>query len=181
MNSSSAIKKILCVFCAAVMAFSVTACGNKKSKTDNGNLTSEGYELPFDYDNGEKVYMPVVDNSVYETVSTTTGGGKVVHLSTTKTEDEVRAFYAEYFKGKPEVRARLETDHSKGYYDADNQLVVFNLDVWTADGMTNYKMGNAKVTDIENDPIWRLKTPEDDEAEAATTVQPTTDAEATEG
>lgn len=156
MKTTSVIKRILCVACAAVMVVSVTACGNRKSKTDNGKLTSNGYELPFEFSDGEKEYMPVVENSVYETVSTTKGGGKVVHLSTIKSKEEVQAFYDAYFEGKPAVKPKMETDTSTGYYDEEHHLVVFNLNIWTADGMTNYKMGCAKCEDITNDAVWRL-------------------------
>lgn len=180
MKIASILKRTLCIACAAVMVVSVTACGNKKSKDDGGKLTSNGYELPFEFSDGEKEYMPVVENSVYETVSTTNGGGKVVHLSTIKSKEEVQAFYDAYFEGKPEVRAKLETDHSIGYYDEEHHLVVFNLNIWTADGMTNYKMGCAKCEDINNDAVWRLKTDTDDDAEETTAAEPTTDVEVTE-
>lgn len=156
------ITALLC--CAVIFAVLLTACSG--ASDNNGKNTSattkpeavyftdEGYQLPYSYDDGYKAYLKVADKSEYETQSTVPTGGKVVHLTTELSEDEVRAYYEEYFKTLMPVKAKKETDKSVAYYDAENRLVVFNLYVWTVDGVTNYKLGSVPCDDIEKDSYW---------------------------
>ena len=184
MKKSALLIKIASLACATLIAVSAAGCGCNKSETTNAKeegakyLTDKGYQMPYEYEDGYVAYMKTLDGSDYETISTTNAGNKVVHLKTDKSEEEVQAFYDDYFKDLKEVKAKLETDHSVGYYDEENRIVVFNLVVWTADGRTNYKMGCAPCDDINNDPTWELKT--DDNADDDNTETTVSAEEATE-
>lgn len=147
-----------CLFAAVFSALALSACSGKKKESSNvGRLTSEGYELPYEYEDGYKAVMKVPDNSQYVTISTTPGGNKVFHLKTTLSEDEVSAFYDEYFSTLEEVKPIKESDDSVGYFDKDARMILFNLDVWTADGTTNYKLGAEACDKIEDSKIWQTK------------------------
>lgn len=158
MKKSALIIKITSAVCAGIIAFCASGCSHKTVVKEGAQyLTDKGYQMPYKYDDGYVAYMKTVEDSKYETISTTNAGNKVVHLTTSKSEEEVQAYYDDYFKNLKEVKAKLETDHSVGYYDEENRIVVFNLYIWTADGETNYKMGCAPCEDIYNDPTWELK------------------------
>lgn len=163
-------KKILSIFIFALMLLSFAACGPHQGVSTAKyaeNMTDKGYKLPYEYDDGYTAYLKLSDESKYKTMRTTVSGATVVHLTTTKSEAEIREFYDDYFKDLPKVKAKLETDESVGYYDEENREVVFNLNVWTVDGMTNYSIGASKCEDIENDPTWELDTRKETETKAA--------------
>ena len=171
MKFISLIKRTLCVVCAAALVFALGGCGKDKSKktvsavtsganyptgiADPGRLTSEGYELPYKYDDGYVGVMKVVDDSAYETVSETPGGNIVFHLTTTKSEDEVKAFYDQYFSTLQKVKPKNENDTSVGYFDKEKRMILFNLNVWTANGKTNYKLGAEACDKLEDSKIWQ--------------------------
>ena len=162
MKISTILTRGACVVCALTIALTCAACGcskksDKKSTSDVGKITSEGYELPYKYSDGYVAVAKIVDGSEYETVSTSPNGSKVFHLTTSKTEDEVNKFYEEYFKDLPEVKAKKETDHSVGYYDKDKRLIIYNLVVWKANGTTNYKFGAEACDDINDNETWEIK------------------------
>ena len=163
MKISTILTRGACVVCALSIAFTCAACGcskksAKKETSAVGKLTSEGYELPYEYSDGYVAVAKVVDNSEYVTVSTSPNGSKVFHLTTSKSEDDVKKFYDEYFKNLQEVQAKKETDHSVGYYDKDKRLIVYNLVVWKADGTTNYKFGAEACDDLKDNETWEAKT-----------------------
>ena len=164
MKKSTLALRIACVSCALLTILSATACRRNKTVTPSsnsassfGSLTSNGYELPYDYEDGYSAMMKVPEGSEYVTVSTTPGGNKVLHFTTTKSVDEVNDFYQEYFDTLVEVKAKKETDSSVGYFDEEARLILFNLNVWVADGKTNYKLGTEACEKIEDSELWEKK------------------------
>ena len=162
MNASKIIKRVLCLALAAAMLFSAASC-SKRKKTEPlvttpqfGEFIEGGYELPYEFADGFKAVMQIPPHSQYETVDTTPSGSKNIHLNTTLTEDEVRKFYEIYFDNMEKVVPIAENDSSTGYYDKDIRLVLFNLNVWTADGKTNYKIGTMPCEDINANKVWKL-------------------------
>ena len=166
MKSFLYIKRALCVLCAAATVLAFTACGGKKKSSksveesnpwavsDPGKLTSKGYELPYEYDDGYKAVIEVVDDSEYVTANKTPGGNMVFHLTTTKSEKEVQKFYDDYFAKLQKVKAKQSTDKSVGYFDKEKRLIIFNFYVWTADGKTNYKMGAEACDKLEDSKLF---------------------------
>ena len=165
MKSSSILKKVLCVLCAAIIALSLGACGKKKNAasvnvsnpyalSDPGKLTDEGYELPYEYPDGYKAVVPVVGNCEYMTANKTPGGNMTFHLTTDKSEEEVKAFYDAYFSKLQKVKAKNPTDASVGYFDPDKRMILFNLNVWTASGKTNYQLGAEACDKLEDSKIF---------------------------
>lgn len=159
------IKKFICVGCAAVMVLALTACSKKQAEVsvaasnsmvlaDPGHLTAEGYELPYTYDDGYKAVVEVVGNSEYVTANKTPGGNMVFHLTTDKSEKEVKDFYDAYFAKLQKVKAKAQGDNSTGYFDKDKRLIIYNLYVWTANGKTNYKMGAEACDKLEDSKIF---------------------------
>ena len=171
MNKSTILKRVLCVLCAAALALALTACGSKKKATTStdgvshapkitdpaiiGQITDDGYELPFSYEDGFKAVMNIVDDTQYETYTTSDDGSMRFHLTTSKSEDEVKAFFEDYFKDLQKVKPKLETDHSQGYYDEEKRIVVFNFEVWTADGKTNYQLCATPCDDLSQNETWQ--------------------------
>lgn len=156
--------RIICASCALLTILSATACRRNKtvspssnSASSFGSLTSKGYELPYEYEDEYSATMKVPEGSEYVTVSTTPGGNKVLHLTTTKSVEEVNDFYEKYFDTLVEVKAKKETDNSVGYFDKDARLILFNLNVWTADGKTNYKLGTEACEKLEDSKLWEKK------------------------
>ena len=161
------IKRAVCLLCAVALVAALAACGKNKKKagvrepnpyalSDPGELTSKGYELPYEYEDGYKAVVPAVENSEFFTASKTPGGNMTFHLTTDKSVDEVQKFYDEYFAKLPKVKAKKKTDETTGYYDKDKRMIIFNFYVWTADGKTNYKMGAAACDDIEKSDTFEL-------------------------
>ena len=161
------IKRAVCLLCAAALAVALTACGKNKKKasvqesnpyalSDPVGLTSKGYELPYEYEDGYKAIVPAVEDSEFFTASKTPGGNMTFHLTTAKSVDEVQKFYDKYFAKLPKVKAKKATDETTGYYDKEKRMIIFNFYVWTADGKTNYKMGAAACDDIEKNETFEL-------------------------
>ena len=96
----------------------------------------------------------MLPDSEYVTAEKTPGGNIVFHLTTTKSEKEVKDFYDNYFKGLQKVKAKSPTDTSVGYFDKNKRIIIFNLYVWTADGKTNYKMGAEQCDKLENSKLF---------------------------
>ena len=116
------IKRAVCLLCAAALVAALTACGKNKKKagvrepnpyalSDPGELTSKGYELPYEYEDGYKAVVPAVENSEFFTASKTPGGNMTFHLTTDKSVDEVQKFYDEY-SGYPHKSRRSQ--HGSG-------------------------------------------------------------------
>ena len=171
MKASKIIIRILCVGMAALTLVSASACGKKKTATNAtkptfGHFTSKGYELPYEYSDGYRATMKVPSDSTYETVSTTPGGNKVVHLKTSHNEGTVKQFYEVYFKELVKVKAKKETDHSVGYFDKDARLILFNFKVWTADDVTNFSLGTEACEKLEDSKLWEKA--DDDKTEPTT-------------
>lgn len=182
MKISAIIKRSACVACALTIALTCAACGcskkEKKAASNVGHLTSDGYELPYEYSDGYVAVAKVVDDSEYETVSTSPNGSMVFHLTTSKTEDEVKKFYDDYFKNLQEVKAKKETDHSVGYYDPEKRLIVYNLVVWKANGVTNYKFGAEACDDLKDNETWEVGTSSKAEATTKAGTEPASKPEA---
>ena len=106
------------------------------------------------HDKPVKAIIEVLPNSEYLTAEKTPGGNLKFHLTTTKSEKEVKDFYDNYFKGLQKVKAKSPTDTSVGYFDKNKRLIIFNLYVWTADGKTNYKMGAEQCDKLENSELF---------------------------
>lgn len=167
MKSRSLIIKSICFVCLFAIAGVFAGCGKGNSSaavsandenpfavSDPGKLTSKGYELPFEYEDDYKAIIEVLPNSKYVTAEKTPGGNLKFHLTTTKSEKEVNDFYNNYFKGLQKVKAKKATDTSTGYYDKKKRLIIFNLNVWTADGVTNYKMGAEQCDKLEDSKLF---------------------------
>ena len=164
MKLRSILIKSICFVCLSALAVAFAGCGKSKNSAsvdDNpfavsnpGKLTSKGYELPFEYPDDYKAIIEVLPNSEYLTAEKTPGGNLKFHLTTTKSEKEVKDFYDNYFKGLQKVKAKSPTDTSVGYFDKNKRLIIFNLYVWTADGKTNYKMGAEQCDKLENSELF---------------------------
>ena len=164
MQLSSWIKRGVCIACAAAAVLSFSACGkNKKAEvsevnpwsvSDPGKMVSGGYELPYDYSDNYKAIMKVVDGSEFKTASKTPAGNIVFHFTTSKTEDEVKKLYDDYFATLPKVKAKNKNDISPGWFDKEKRMVLFNLNIWTADGKTNYKLGAEACDKLEDSATW---------------------------
>ena len=164
MKLRSILIKSICFVCLSALAVAFAGCGKSKNSAsvdDNpfavsnpGTLTSEGYELPFEYPDDYKAIIEVLPNSEYLTAEKTPGGNLKFHLTTTKSEKEVNDFYDNYFKGLQKVKAKSPTDTSVGYFDKNKRIIIFNLYVWTADGKTNYKMGAEQCDKLENSELF---------------------------
>lgn len=164
MKLRSILIKSICFVCLFALAVAFAGCGKSKNSAsvdDNpfavsnpGKLTSKGYELPFEYPDDYKAIIEVLPNSEYLTAEKTPGGNLKFHLTTTKSEKEVKDFYDNYFKGLQKVKAKSPTDTSVGYFDKNKRIIIFNLYVWTADGKTNYKMGAEQCDKLENSELF---------------------------
>ena len=64
------------------------------------------------------------------------------------------AAYDEYFKTLQPVKAKKDTDQSVAYFDKDKRIIISNLTIWTADGVTNYKFGIEPCEKLEDSEIW---------------------------
>lgn len=158
------LKKIICFLCAAALLPAFAGCGKKKAEvsvndapymlSDPGRLTSQGYELPYTYDDGYKAVIEVVGNCEYVTAEKTPGGNMVFHLTTDKSKEEVQAFYDAYFKGLQKVQAKAQGDNSTGWFDKEKRLIIYNFYVWTANGKTNYKMAAEACDKLEDSKIF---------------------------
>lgn len=158
------IKKSVCILCAAVFALAFCACGKDKKTSaadsnpyalsDTGKLTDQGYELPYEYADGYTAVVPVVGKCEYMTANKTPGGNMTFHLTTDRSEEEVRQFYEAYFSQLQKVKAKKTTDSSVGYFDKDKRLILFNLNVWTADGKTNFQLGAEACDKLEDSIIF---------------------------
>lgn len=153
--------KLLCAAFAVTMSLSAAACTS--NTTDSSSSTepavtvgADGYQLPYEYTDGYEAKFKTIDSSYYLTSATDKNGNKTVHFKTDKTQDEVKGFYDDYFKSLTPVVPKDENDNSKGYYDSEKRLVIYNLIVWEADGKTNYKMGTRPCDDINSDEVWKL-------------------------
>ena len=166
MQLTSRIKRSICIVCAAAAIVSFSACGKKNkvevseanpwAVSDPGKMVSEGYELPYEYSDNYKAIMKVVDDSEFKTASKTPAGNIVFHFTTGKTENEVKKLYDDYFATLPKVKPKNKNDNSTGWFDKEKRMILFNLNVWTADGKTNYKMGAAACDDIEKSDTFEL-------------------------
>ena len=164
MKLRSILIKSICFVCLSALALAFAGCGKSKNSAcvdDNpfavsnpGKLTSKGYELPFEYPDDYKAIIEVLPDSEYLTAETNPGGNLKFHLTTTKSEKEVKDFYDNYFKGLQKVKAKSPTDTSVGYFDKNKRIIIFNLYVWTADGKTNYKMGAEQCDKLENSELF---------------------------
>ena len=162
------LKRIVCVLCALAFVFALTACNkDKKSKevdeakssvsSNVGKVTDKGYELPYTYPDGYVAVAKIVDDSTYKTVETTELENTRYWLTTTKSVDEVKKFYEDYFKTLQPVKAKKSTDKSVAYFDKDKRIIISNLTVWTADNETNYKFGIEPCEKLEDSTVWEAK------------------------
>ena len=167
MKLRSLINKSICLICLSALALAFAGCGKDNSSasvsandnnpyavSDPGKLTSKGYELPFEYEDDYKAVIEVLPDSKYVTAEKTPGGNLKFHLTTTKSEKEVNDFYDNYFKDLQKVKAKSASDSSVGYFDKNKRVIVFNLNVWTADGLTNYKMGAEQCDKLEDSKLF---------------------------
>ena len=159
MSNFKFVKGAVCIAMAAITLFSASACGKKKNVTSAttptfGQFTDKGYELPYEYKDGYRATMKVPKNTKYVTVSTTPGGNKVVHMTTTESEDAVKKFYDGYFKELVKLKAVKKTDKSVAYYDKAARLILFNLTVWNADNQTNFSLGTQACDKLEEATLW---------------------------
>lgn len=171
MKTVSIVKRALCILCAAALIVALSACGKEKktAKTsvapttdvtnpfaakETGKLTDKGYELPYEYTDGYKAVFPVPGKCEFLTTSTTPGGNMTFHLTTDKTEKEVKDFYNDYFSKLQKVKAKQKTDESVGYFDKDRRIILFNLNVWNASNKTNFKLGAEQCEKLEDSKIF---------------------------
>lgn len=159
MNISQIIKSTICVAMAALMVCSAASCGKKKNVTSAtaptfGHFTSKGYELPYDYKDGYRATMKVPTGCEYMNVTTTPGGNKVVYMTSPLSVDEVNKFYDKYFKELVKLKAVKKTDKSVAYFDEAARLILFNLNVWTADGKTTFSIGTQACDKLEDATLW---------------------------
>lgn len=164
--------KLFCAACILSMSLSAAACSDSNtsssSKSPEVTVAADGYQLPYEYNDGYEAKLNTIDDSYYVTTATNiNGSNKTVHFKTTKTEDEVKKYYNDYFETLIPVVPQNENDDSKGYYDSEKRLIVYNLVVWTADGMTNYKMGTKPCDDIESDDVWKVADKNDNSSDDA--------------
>lgn len=166
MKSLHTFNKIACLICSLAIGFAMTACAKeKKAKVDVpqstssnvGKVTSEGYELPYTYPDGYVAVAKILDDSTFKSVENTGLENTRYWLTTTKSADEVQAFYDEYFKTLQPVKAKKTTDKSSAYFDKDKRIIISNLTVWTADGETNYKFGIEPCDKLEDSEVWKAK------------------------
>lgn len=164
------IKRMLSILAAGTIllgAVSLTACSKEKppvvpveattGTAKTATVSKDGYALPFTYKDGFQATLKTAPDSQYVTESETKSGAKVIHFTTTQSEDEVKGFYDAYFKKLKPVKPKDPKDDSKGYYDLEGKIIVFNLVVWTADGKTNYKLGCAQCPDIMQNEVWEYQ------------------------
>ncbi len=156
MKIVSIVKKIVSALMVLVIAVSASACSSSTSNI-NTSIGPDGYELPYMYNDGFKAKLKTVDDTSYFGVFTDLIGNKIIHLTTDKSEDEVKKYYNDYFSTLEEVELKDKTDDTKGYFDKDGRIIVYNLVVWTADGKTNYKMSCEQCENIADSKYWEEK------------------------
>lgn len=153
MKTRSNIKKFICSAMILAVSVSVAACSS-----DNGtSVPAEGYEMPSTFSDGSHAKLKTIDDTDFLVTSTDLIGNKTVHFTTEKTEEEVNQYFEKYFADLEEVTLRDKSDDTKGYYDKDRKLIVYNLVVWTADGKTNYKMSGEMCEKLSDSKYWEAR------------------------
>ena len=81
MKYSKILKKTICILCVLATVFAFTACSKSKKISSSssgsaipsnvGKVTSEGYELPYEYSDGHVAVAKIVDDSKYKNVENT--------------------------------------------------------------------------------------------------------------
>ena len=76
MKYSKILKKTICILCVLATVFAFTACSKSKKISSSssgsaipsnvGKVTSEGYELPYEYSDGHVAVAKIVDDSKYK-------------------------------------------------------------------------------------------------------------------
>ena len=156
MKIKTAILRASCAALAICMAALTAAC-SCSSKPSSTLVPADGYELPYSYDDGYKSKLKTVDDTNFLIEETDLIGNQVIRLTTKKSEQEVKDYYDRYFSGLQEVVSKREGSDTVGYFDPDKRLIMYNLIVWTADGVTNYKMGTEACSKIEDSKNWKAK------------------------
>ena len=167
MKYSKILKKTICILCVLATVFAFTACSKSKKISSSssgsaipsnvGKVTSEGYELPYEYSDGHVAVAKIVDDSKYKNVENTGVTNTRYWLTTSKPKKEDEDFYKEYFKTLQPVKAKKASDSSVAYFDKERRIVISNLNVWMADGETNYQFGIEPCEDLSKSEIWEAK------------------------
>ncbi len=144
------LKKFSCGFLVIAIAVCTTAC------FEDNTVPPEGYKVPYTYADGHETTLKTVEDSRYVNTSTDLVGNQVFHLTTSQSEEYVKNFYDEYFSTLQEVIRTDDKDDTKGYYDSEKRLIMYNLVVWTADGATNYKLQSEACDNITDSKNWKL-------------------------
>lgn len=156
MNFKNIISKVTCAALTVAMTFCAVACSSGKD-AKNTTVPSDGYELPYQYNDDYTAKLKTIENTNYLVTSTDLLSNKVIQFTTKQSEDEVNAFYDEYFAGLQEVKRTDGSDNITGYFDVEKRLIMYNLIVWTADGKTNYKMACESCEKLSDSENWEAK------------------------
>ena len=157
MKIKKVLSKLLCAAVIATMCFAAVACSSSNSSSTQVKVSADGYQLPYEYDDGYKAKLKTADDTTYLVTSTDLIGNKIVHFKTEKSEDEVRKYYDDYFATLEEVKLKNEKDKTPGYFDKDKRLIMYNLVVWTADGKTNYQLSCEACDNLPDSKNWEAK------------------------
>lgn len=159
MKIKKVLSKLLCAAVIATMCFATAACSSSNSSTSSNEakVPADGYQLPYEYDDGYKAKLKTTDDTTYLVTSTDLIGNKIVQFKTDKSEDEVRKYYDDYFATLEEVKLKNEKDKTPGYFDKDKRLIMYNLVVWTADGKTNYQLSCEACDNLPDSENWEAK------------------------
>lgn len=151
MNLKNTILKISCSLLSLSMAFCIVACSSTQKDIA---VPADGYELPYSYNDGYKAKLKTIENTSYLVTSTDLLGNKVIQFTTKQSEDDVKAYYDEYFDSLVKVEPISDKDDIIGYFDEEKRLIMYNLIIWTADNETNYKMGCEQCENISDSKNW---------------------------
>lgn len=110
MKIKKVLSKLLCATVIATMCFAAVACSSSNSSSTQVKVPADGYQLPYEYDDGYKAKLKTTDDTTYLVTSTDLIGNKIVHFKTEKSEDEVRKYYDDYFATLEEVKLKNEKD-----------------------------------------------------------------------
>ena len=171
MNLKNIISRIFCTILVLSTVFCASACSSTKKDTP---VPTDGYELPYQYNDDYTAKLKTIDNTSYLVTSTDLLGNKVIQFTTKQSEEEVNAFYDEYFASLQKVKRTDGSDHTIGYFDTEKRLIMYNLIVWTADGETNYKMGCEACEKLSDSKNWKvIESDSENIADVTTVKEPT--------
>ncbi len=142
------LSKLFCCIIALTMVLCTSACADRNA------IPPEGYELPYTYSDNYEAKLKTVEDSTYVTTSTDLIGNKIVHLTTSQSEEYVKTFYDKYFSTLTQVKRTDDSDDTIGYYDEESRLIIYNLVVWTADGETNYRLQSEACDILIDSKNW---------------------------